>query len=162
MIRALAGLAASLLSAGPATARDLIIIDLAHQAHHLTQVELAALPQESLSAKTRDGQPHVFRGPSFSAILKIANAPSGAELRGPDLADVVLVSARDGYRVALSLAETDPSLGGGNIVLADQVDGKAIGSGDGPLRLIVAGDARPARWARKVCRIAVIRLGEAP
>jgi len=160
MIRTLAAITISLLAAGSVAAQALIIVDLTHRAHNLTQAEVAALPQVSLPVKTKDGQTHVFSGPSLAAILKIAGAPSGADLRGKDLADVVVVSARDGYRVALSLAETDPALGGKKIVVADRVDGKAIGPEDGPFRLIVAGDTRAARWARMVRQIAVIQLGE--
>lgn len=146
------------LLAAPAAAQDLTVIDLSHQVHAVTTVQLAAMPRTTVSAKARNGQVHVFSGPSLAAILKLADAPSGANLKGKDMADVVLVSARDGYRVVLSLAETDPSLADGKILLADQMDGKAIGPEDVPLRLIVPGDARPVRWARMVERIEIIRL----
>jgi hypothetical protein len=38
---------------------------------------------------------------------------------------------------------------------ADRKDGKPIASGEGPYRLIVPDDKRPARWVKQVRRITV-------
>jgi hypothetical protein len=81
-------------------------------------------------------------------------------LGGAALTDVLIVTARDGYQVVLSLAEIDPAMRrNANVILADHDNGGEIGDADGPFRLAVDGDLRPARSARMVTRIEVRQLG---
>jgi hypothetical protein len=96
-------------------------------------------------------------GVSLTALLRAAKALPAEPLRGaPRLASYVLVTARDGYRAAYSLAELDPTLGNRKVLLVDRCDGKPLDDADGPLRLIAPEDARPARWVRQVQSIAVV------
>lgn len=88
-------------------------------------------------------------------VLAQAGVPGADKLRGPAFRDVALVEARDGYAVAFTLAEFDPALGGHHIVLADHEDGAVLPTNAGPLRLIVPGDQKGARWVRMVNRIQV-------
>ena len=88
-------------------------------------------------------------------VLARVGAPLGEALRGAALASYIVVEAADGYRVVLSLAEVDPALSPTAVLLADTVDGHPIGADDGPFRLVVEGDARPARSARQVTTITV-------
>jgi len=94
-------------------------------------------------------------GVSLAALLQAAKAMPAEPLRGAQLARVVEVTARDGYRVAFALAELDPSLGNRTVVLADRCDGAPLSAGDGPWRLVVPGESRPARWIRQVDSIHV-------
>jgi len=75
------------------------------------------------------------------------------------MADIVVIAAKDGYRVALALSDVDPGFGGCQIILADKVEGAALPAADGPFRLVVEGDARGARSARMVT---AIKLERAP
>jgi hypothetical protein len=75
---------------------------------------------------------------------------------GGNFARVVSVGARDGYRVAFALAELDPSLGNRTVVLADRCNGAPLSAEDGPWRLVVPGESRPARWIRQVDSIRVL------
>ena len=97
----------------------------------------------------------------LGAILAKVGAPQGKALRGPEMADVVLVSAADGYHVVLALAETDAGFRSSKVVLADRCNGAAIAPPEGPFRLVVEGDRRPARSAREVTAIAVQRVAPA-
>jgi hypothetical protein len=90
--------------------------------------------------------------------LQAVGAPSGKEMRGSDMTDVVMVTAADGYRVAFTLAETDPSIRAEKIVLAYQADGHPLSATDGPIRLVVEGDLRPARSVRMVSSLRLFRL----
>jgi hypothetical protein len=83
-------------------------------------------------------------------------------LRGPELSDVVLIGAADGYHVALALAETDPLMRGDKVFLADRCSGGPMAPPEGPFRLVVLGDGRPARSARQVTSITLLRLPSAP
>jgi len=62
----------------------------------------------------------------------------------------VVAGAPDGYQVLFSLAEFDPAFSSRVIILADRRDGKPLDSHEGPLRIIVPGDKRGARWIRGI------------
>ena len=89
-------------------------------------------------------------------MLKLAGSAQGEHLRGAAMATYVLVEAADGYRVVFSLAELDPGIQDSNVLVADKVDGHALDSKVGPLRLVAPLDKRPARWVRMVQSIRVI------
>jgi len=122
----------------------------------LTEADLAALPRHTLKASAH-GVSGEFSGVSLADLLHLVSAPSGEALRGKELADYVVVDARDGYRVVFSLAELDAGFTDRVAVLADRMDGKAMDSASGPLHLIVPDEKRPARWVRQVTRISLGR-----
>jgi hypothetical protein len=77
-----------------------------------------------------------------------------AGLRGM-LTTTVLVDAADGYRAVFALAELDSELTDRVILLADTKNGQALSSREGPFRIIVPGEKRPARWVRQVTAVTV-------
>lgn len=112
----------------------------------------AGLARQTLDL-TIHGQTHSYSGPLLATVLGALKAPTGEALRGAALTSYVVVRAADGYGVVLSLAEVDPAMRQTRVILADRMDGEPIPAADGPLRLIVEGDARPARSARQVTAI---------
>jgi hypothetical protein len=88
-----------------------------------------------------------------ASVLAIAGIQMGDKLRGPRMAEVLLVEATDGYKVVFALAELDPAFATREIVLADKRDGKQLDSKEGPLRVVASGDKRPARWIRQVLKM---------
>ncbi len=163
-----AGLAAMILAivlaAGLAGARaraqDLALTGLAGEAVSLTPAQIAALPHVTLTVQV-EGKTTTFQGVPLTALLARLDAPTGKALKGKDLADVVIISARDGYTVALALAETEPLMRKDQIILADSADGQPLADAMGPYRLVVEGDQRAARSERMVAAIALRRLGAA-
>lgn len=148
--------------AGPALARELTVSGPDGQIARLSAAELAALPRASVGL-TAHGERHRYEGPLLIDVLARAGAPTGKALHGAAMADVVLVEANDGYAVAFGLAEADPGTRSNRMILADRRDGAALPANEGPLRLVVEGDLRPARSARMVSRVSVRRLaGDAP
>ena len=116
---------------------------------------LAALPREAVSARVHETE-LACEGVSLFALLRASGAiPEGA-LRSAQLSRYVLVDARDGYRVLFSLAELDPGTGGRDAWLVDRCNGAALDDKDGPLRLLVPGDARAARSVRQVESISLM------
>jgi DMSO/TMAO reductase YedYZ molybdopterin-dependent catalytic subunit len=91
----------------------------------------------------------------LAAVLERIDAPLGQRLRGPALRSYVVVRAADGYAVVLSLAEVDPAMRQSTIIVADRADGQPLPADDGPFRLVVEGDTRPARSVRQVTAIEV-------
>lgn len=122
---------------------------------------IATLPKVraggSVHGKTLDCE-----GVTLASLLRAAKAMPTEPLRGAQLASAVLVTARDGYRVVFSLGELDPSLGARNAVLTNRCNGAPLDADDGPWRLIVPGESRPARWIRQVESIHVVDVKDAP
>jgi DNA-directed RNA polymerase omega subunit len=67
-----------------------------------------------------------------------------------------LVKARDGYAAVFALPEFDAGFTDRVILLADRCQGQALDAVEGPLRLVVPGEKRRARWVRQVTDIEVI------
>ena len=63
------------------------------------------LPQASVTVDEH-GPAATFSGPSVSARTSLVGAPQGQALKG-QAAAVTITTGADGYRVVLSLAETD-------------------------------------------------------
>ena len=121
----------------------------------LDAAKIATLPRVAATGSAH-GKTLSCEGVSLAALLRASGAMPEEPLRGPQLARMVVVSARDGYRVAYSLAELDASLGAREVVLTDRCDGAVLGADDGPWRLIAPGESRPARWIRQIESIRVI------
>lgn len=101
----------------------------------------------------------VYAGVPLAEVLKAAGLrldPDMASIR-QTVAGSVLVEAADGYRVIFALAELDPALTDRVVLLADTRDGQPLGPKEGPWRLVVPGDKRPARWVRQVTAVTVRR-----
>ena len=81
---------------------------------------------------------------------KMAASPDDAALleKHDELQNII--DAADGYRAVYSLAELDPALHDGVVILADRRDGRALDAKEGPFRLVAPGDKRPARWVRQL------------
>jgi DMSO/TMAO reductase YedYZ molybdopterin-dependent catalytic subunit len=123
---------------------------------HLSREDIAKLPHVKVHASAH-GVEGDFDGVPLIEILRAAGAPTGEALRGPALALYVRITAADGYRAVFALGELDPSTGNRGAILADAKDGKPLDDKDGPLRVIVPGDRRPARWVRQVIAIDLLR-----
>jgi hypothetical protein len=115
------------------------------------------LPRQSIEARDH-GKPARFEGVWLRDVLERAGAPLGKKLRGENMSSVVLLSARDGYVAVFSLAELDPAFRDKPILLADRRDGQALAPDEGPLRLVVADEARSGRWIRQINHIEVRAL----
>jgi hypothetical protein len=117
----------------------------------------AALPR-SEAVLSAHGHTSQCSGVALAALAARAGLPTGEALRGDALRLLLVVAARDGYRVAFTLGEIDPKLGGKPVLLADSCDGKPLAADNGPLRLVVPGEARAARSVRQVEAISVVAL----
>jgi DMSO/TMAO reductase YedYZ molybdopterin-dependent catalytic subunit len=69
----------------------------------------------------------------------------------------VMVGAADGYRVVFALPEIDPAFSDRLILLADRRDQQPLSPEEGPLRLVVPGEKRQARWVRQVTSVTIRR-----
>ncbi|HXZ84872.1 MAG TPA: molybdopterin-binding protein [Myxococcota bacterium] len=125
----------------------------------LTLEQLSALPQVEIRVADPNGPEVAFRGPSLHELAIRAGAPAGDALRGRAMTLALLAQAPDGYRVAYTLAELDPSFGARNAIVALTQDGHPLSAHDGPLRVVVEGDQHRARWIRQLSELRLVHVG---
>ncbi|HXZ68265.1 MAG TPA: molybdopterin-dependent oxidoreductase [Alphaproteobacteria bacterium] len=147
---------------GPAGAEEsafsVTLAGLDGQKAVLTLADLDSLPRIKFSAMQHRAS-HEFEGALIGDVLAKVGAPAGKAMRGQELADVIVIEARDGYKVALDLAGTDPAMrASARVILADRMDGKPLDASTGPFQLVVEGDLRPARAVRMVSAIRLDRV----
>jgi len=123
----------------------------------LSAVDLAAFQQQTIHVTDEKGTPAEYGGVPVAEILEKAGAPLGNSIKGPNMAMGLVARAPDGYQVLFSLAEFDPAFSDRVIMLADRRDGKPLDNREGPLRIIVPGDKRHARWIRGVDTLEVFK-----
>lgn len=117
--------------------------------------DLKAMEQVTYTANDREGTENRFKGVPLVELLRKAGVTTGRELRGENLVKYVLVSAADGYEVLYALPEIDPDFTDQVIFLALEKNDAALPASEGPFRMIVPNDKRPARWVREVRHITV-------
>jgi len=122
----------------------------------LKLADLQQFTQTEVVRKDRDGADHTYKGVILSAILQKAGVTLGKDLRGENLTKYVQVEASDGYQVVFALAELDKDFTDRMIILADEIDGKQLSPGDGPFRVIVQDEKKPARCIKQVTGIKIV------
>lgn len=125
----------------------------------LTVAALKAMPRKTLTVvNPHDKKTEKYQGVALEEILRKAGVPQGQALRGPAMATYVLAEAADGYRVVFSLAELDAGIADSEVIVADTMDGAALGDNLGPFRLVAPHEKRPARWVRMLKSLTVARV----
>ena len=120
---------------------------------HLTLADLKSFPAVHVSATQASGKGPVVldcTGAAVTALLDKAALNIGKD-KNANLAHTLLVTADDGYTVALSLGEIDPDYGNAGPIIAPDCGGKPL---DAP-RLVVPNDKHGGRAVKGVVSIAV-------
>jgi DMSO/TMAO reductase YedYZ molybdopterin-dependent catalytic subunit len=124
----------------------------------LREEDLKSLPRTTVSVVNPHNQKtEKYEGVALEELLRRAGAPQGEELRGAALTTYVVAEAEDGYRVVFSIAELDPGILDSGVLVADTMDGAALGPNVGPFRLVAPHEKRPARWVRMLKTITVVK-----
>jgi DMSO/TMAO reductase YedYZ molybdopterin-dependent catalytic subunit len=118
--------------------------------------DLHKFTQTTVTRKDHDGKEHTYSGVVLADILKKAGATLGPDLKGKNLTKYLLITAIDNYQVVFALAELDKAFTDRTIILADQVDGKPLPAGEGPFRIIVQDEKKPARCIRQVTDMKIL------
>lgn len=126
----------------------------------LKATDLAKLPPHTARVKDHNGAEVVFAGTPLVEILRLAGVKLGEQLRGKEMTTYVLVGAADGYQVVFALPELDPGFTDRVIFLADRRDGQPLSASEGPLRIVVPGERRQARWVRQVTTLTILHAGK--
>jgi hypothetical protein len=137
------------------------VIDEAGVQHTIDREAFLRLPRQSANVKSRDMDAG-FQGASLVDLLTSVGVKFGSDLRGKRTPTVAIFEATDGYRVAMSLVEIDPSTTDRRAIVADEQDGKPLDARLGPYRLVIPGDKREVRWIRNLRTIRVVNLIDFP
>lgn len=141
----------------PTSAVELTVKLISGQTTQLGPQDLAKLARVHVKGVAHDGKSHDYEGVSLCDVLVKAGAPAADALRGKEMADYVVAEAADGYKVVFSVTELDPDFGNQRIIIADKADGQSRSAQEGPLRLVVPGDKRQARWVRMLTTLTIAR-----
>jgi len=125
----------------------------------LTVADLKNMPRKKLTVvNPHNKKTETYEGVLLEDLLHKAGVTQGENLRGAAMATYVLAEAIDGYRVVFSLAELDSGILESEVIVADTLDGAALGAKEGPFKLVAPHEKRPARWVRMLKSITVVRI----
>jgi len=125
----------------------------------LTIGDLQQFPRRTIHVfNPHDKKEETYEGVLLTELLGRAGVPQGPKLRGAAMAAYIEAEGADGYRVVLSLAETDLDFQDAEIIVADRMNGQPMNANLGPFRLVVPHDKRPARWVRMLDSIKVVTV----
>lgn len=119
-----------------------------------TPAALAALPHTTLTVfNVHANACQTYTGVPLMDLLIKLGVPS--KQHGKDLRLYVVAEGSDGYKAVYSVAEVNPDVHDGTVLVADTLDGKAL-PGAEQFQLVAKGDKRPARWVRALVSIRVL------
>jgi len=119
-----------------------------------TPATLAALPHTTLTAYNAHAKSNqTYTGVPLMSLLAQLGVPE--KPHGNDLRLYLVAEGADGYKAVYSLAEVNPDLHEGTVIVADKLDGKPLAD-NGPFQLVAAGEKRPARWVRNLVAVRVL------
>lgn len=123
----------------------------------LSRADLEALPRVKLQASAHDVSA-TLEGVTLKSVLEKAGVGFGETLRGKRLASCLVAEAADGYRVVIALPELDPAFTSKQIILAFLKDGKPLDEKEGPYRIVIPDEKRPARWIRQLTALKIVNV----
>jgi hypothetical protein len=124
----------------------------------LSPDELAALPHKSVSVFNAHSKANeTYSGVPLADLLSKVGVPLGENVRGKLFMIGVVAEGMDNYRVLYSLAEVDPAIHTGDVIVADTLDGQKL-TKDGAFKMVSSEEKRPARWVRNLTSISVIQV----
>lgn len=133
-------------------APDSLAIEISGRLKVVRAADLKHLRRTTARGSIHGGPVRTFSGIPLGDILVLAGA-AVHDSKGPALAHTLIVEAVDGYRVVFAIAEVDSTLKSRTVMLADRADGKPLPPDEGPWRMVVEGEGRPARWVKQVVAI---------
>lgn len=139
----------------PKSAGDLTIDVEGGKSVTLKSADMAKLERRDVRAKGHDGVDSTYSGIELRKILAPQGAKLGKDLRGPSIAQYVVVEAADGYRAVFSMTDLEPEFTDDVVILADKRDGKLLADTHGPWQIISTGEKKHGRWVRQVTAIRV-------
>src|ERR1700690_543872 len=113
---------------GPAVpSTELTIVGLDGKSITLTPEAIAAMPHKTVSVfNSHTKANEMYSGVSLSDLLNRAGVPLGEKVKGKLFMVAVIAEGTDKYSVLYALAEVDPSIHTGDVIVADTVDDQKL------------------------------------
>jgi hypothetical protein len=116
----------------------------------------AAEPRVEMKV-VEEGRSVTYRGVPLQVVVRGRLGGDEPMKAFRKLADATLiVSAKDGYRAAVSAAAVAMDAKGERFLLALERDGQPLGAEQGPVKLIVPADPERVRWVRMVDGVTLV------
>ena len=143
----------------PATRSErLVVRGMGGKALTLSADEFAKLPRKTVVVINGHSKAsESYSGVLLSVLLAKVDVPEGEQIKGGLFMTGVIAEGIDGYEVLYSLAEIDPALHTGDVLVADALNGKPLIE-EGAFKLVSTEDKRPARWVRNLGAISVLTV----
>ncbi len=123
-----------------------------------TPQDIAAMPHKSVSVYNHHTKANeTYSGVPLADLLGKVGVPLGENVKGKLFLIGVIAEGTDHYDVLYALAEIDPSIHTGDVIVADSIDGQKLGK-DGVFKIVSTEEKRPARWVRNLTSITVIEV----
>ena len=135
-------------------------LTLVYQAKAVTvsPSEFATLPHTAVTVFSAHSKKNEsYSGVPLAVLLGKVGVPQGEAVHGAFFMTGIIAEGTDGYKVLYSIAEVDPTVHTGQILVADTLDGKPIAA-NGAFKMISTEEKRPARWVRNLNKISVITV----
>ncbi|MEZ5386585.1 MAG: molybdopterin-dependent oxidoreductase [Prosthecobacter sp.] len=119
----------------------------------LKMADLELLPHQTVKASDHGGKEAIWTGVPLYQVLQHAGFSFGDSLRGPALAQYVVVTATDGYKAVFALPELDPRSTDDPVILCETMNASPLPAETGPLRLVLPKEKQHFRWVRNVVKV---------
>lgn len=123
----------------------------------IESMDLEKMPRHTAMLNDH-GKQIAYEGVLLHDVLAQAGVDFGKGLRGKQLSTYVAALANDGYEVVFSLVDFDPTIADSGIIVADKRKDKPLDTKEGPLRIIVPHDQRPARSLKMLQELDIVQL----
>ncbi len=144
----------SLLQSGAQPAGLGVLTVVGPSTQTLTPAQFAAYPHTSLTVQNgHTHQSETYSGVLLITLLEKSGAPTGGDVKGKALSEYVVATGADQYKAVLALAEIEPAFHPGTVLVADTLAGKPLDAREGPFKLVVSEDAKPARSVHTLMKI---------
>jgi len=116
----------------------------------LNPEEFASLPHKSVSVFNSHSKTNEkYSGVPLTDLLARVGVPLGEQVKGKLFLTGIVAEGTDKYDVLYALAEVDPSIRAGDVLVADSVDDHRLEK-DGAFKMVSTEEKRPARWVRNL------------
>jgi DMSO/TMAO reductase YedYZ molybdopterin-dependent catalytic subunit len=149
----------------PAAGQSFDLVGLVQTPGSIPIDELRRYPVETVEVTYAvEGEPesHTFTGVRLFDVLNGAGFTADADDPAAVLELYVVITARDGYQIVLSLGEIYPDFGDAPILLAWEEDGAPLSPTKRPVQLVVPGDRSDGRYIFGIVTIDVRGVPASP
>jgi DMSO/TMAO reductase YedYZ molybdopterin-dependent catalytic subunit len=120
------------------------------------KTQLADQVQDVKFTAGKDKQTYVGTGVPLFSVIQAAGLKTDKGIKHHDLSFLVILGARDSYRVFFSIAELMPRVGSAQAWLIWSVNGKTLPEKEAPLRLVFSTDQAADRQIYGVTSITLV------